>query len=268
MIIDGRAIAKDILGEVKASLAGARPLVRIIVVQPSSATESYLKIKQAKALEAGMDSEVVRMENEATTEEVIEKIQLPGADSIVVQLPLPPHLDTEAILSAIPEEQDADILSRFAYEKFEQKGEGALLPPVAGAVVEILKRAGVEVSGKRAVVVGQGKLVGKPVLVALRQMGADAISIYKDTPNPANILKEADIIVSGAGDPHFITPDMVKEGSALIDAGTSELNGAMVGDFHPDCAQVASVFTPVPGGVGPIAVALLLRNTAILHGRI
>lgn len=256
MIVDGRAIAKDILKGVKESLGERRPLVRIIAIQPSAATESYLRIKQAKALEAGMELEVVRIED-GTTEDVIEKIELPGADAVVVQLPLPANIDTGKVLAAIPREKDVDALS----------GNANVLSPVAGAVEEILKRSGVEVAGMRAVVVGQGRLVGMPVLMLLRALGADAISIYKDTPDPGSILREADIIVSGAGDPHFITPDMVKEGSVLIDAGTSELNGALAGDFHPDCAVKASVFTPVPGGIGPIAVALLFKNVADLQGR-
>jgi methylenetetrahydrofolate dehydrogenase (NADP+) / methenyltetrahydrofolate cyclohydrolase len=265
MIVDGRAIASEILKEVETSLKGRRPLVRIIVMQPSPATESYLRIKEARAYEAGIDIQLIRVENDGTTEDVIHKIKLEGADAIVVQLPLPSHVETESILSAIPIQKDVDVLSGGAYKKFEDGDEEALTPPVAGAVEEILRRSGAQVSGKRAVVVGQGRLVGKPVLALLRRMGTDAISIYKETPTPETILREADIIVSGAGAPHFITPDMIKEGAVLIDAGTSELNGALAGDFHPDCVSKASVFTPVPGGVGPVAVAMLFKNVASLH---
>jgi methylenetetrahydrofolate dehydrogenase (NADP+) / methenyltetrahydrofolate cyclohydrolase len=264
MTIDGRAIASEILKEVETSLSGRRPLVRIIVMQPSPATESYLRIKEARAYEAGIDIQLIRIENDGTTEDVIHKMGLEGADAIVVQLPLPEHVDTERILSIIPIEKDVDVLSSVAYKKFEDGEKGAFTPPVAGAVGEILKRGGVEVSGKRAVVVGQGKLVGRPVLALLRRMGLDTVSIYKETPNPEAILREADVIVSGAGQAHFITPEMIKKGVVLIDAGTSELSGALAGDFHPDCASVASVFTPVPGGVGPIAVAMLFKNVAHL----
>lgn len=264
MIIDGRVIASDILKQVQARLDGKRPLVRIIVMQPSLATESYLRIKEARANEAAVDLQIIRMEDDASTEDVIHKIGLGGANGIVVQLPLPVHIDTNQVLNAIPVELDIDVLSQAGYAKFE-KGEQGIVPPVAGAVVEILSRANVEVSGKRVVVVGQGKLVGTPVLALLRRMGADAISIYKETPNPGDILKEANIIVSGAGEAHFITPDMVKEGAVLIDAGSSELNGSVAGDFHPDCVVKASVFTPVPGGVGPIAVAMLFKNVADLQ---
>lgn len=266
MIIDGRAIAKDLLTEAQETFRGTRPLVRIVVMQPTPATESYLRIKQARAEEAGVELQLVRVSDDASTELLIHEVTVGGADGVVVQLPLPAHIDTHQVLDAIPREHDIDVLSREAYAKFEESEE-ALVPPVAGAVAEILARAEVSVSGKRAVVVGQGKLVGAPVLTLLRRMGADAISIYKETPDPSAILREADIIVSGAGDPHFITPDMVKEGGVLIDAGTSELNGSVVGDFHPACADKASVFTPVPGGVGPVAVAMLFKNLARLQER-
>jgi methylenetetrahydrofolate dehydrogenase (NADP+)/methenyltetrahydrofolate cyclohydrolase len=265
MIIDGRAIASEILREVQDSLQERRPLVRIIVMQPSSATESYLRIKEARAYEGGIDLQLIRMEDDATTEDIVSKIQLPGADAMLVQLPLPAHIDTPQVLAAIPVEKDADVLSLEAYAKFENGDEGALIPPVAGAVAQILAHAKVDVAGKRAVVVGQGKLVGKPVLALLRRMGADAITLHRDTPNPGEVLREADIIVSGAGEAHFITPDMIKPGSVLIDAGTSESNGSIAGDFHPDCAAKAAVFTPVPGGVGPVAVAMLFKNVGALY---
>jgi methylenetetrahydrofolate dehydrogenase (NADP+)/methenyltetrahydrofolate cyclohydrolase len=264
MISNGRHIASEILQGVHASLGGRRPVVRAIVVQPSPATESYLKIKESRANIAGMDLEVIRMEDDASEADSIEKITLPGADAVIVQLPLPATLNTENVVGAIPTEKDADVLSSAAYENFERNDAGALIPPVAGAVAEILSRANVEVAGKRAVVVGQGKLVGRPVLTLLRRLGADAIAVLEDTPHPETIFREADIIVSGAGKAGLITPDMVKEGVVLIDAGTSEANGVIVGDMDPACAEKASVFTPVPGGVGPVAVAMLFKNVARL----
>jgi len=264
MLINGRTIASEILRDVASSLSGSMPVVRAIVMQPSPATESYLHIKQIRAEEAGMHLQLIRMEDDATTEDIIAKIALAGSDAMLVQLPLPEHIDTERVLASIPLAQDADVLSETAYQHFEQGAEHALVPPVAGAVAEILKRAHIEVAGKRAVVVGQGKLVGRPVLALLKHLHVDAITIYRDTPDPGSVLREADIIVSGAGQAHFITADMVKEGVVLIDAGTSESNGTLAGDFHPDCSAKASVFTPVPGGVGPVAVAMLFKNVAEL----
>lgn len=264
MLVDGRAIASDILAEVRASLAGRTLVVRAVVMAPSPATESYLSIKRARAEEAGMRLEVVRLPDDADAEALIEAVRAEGADAVIVQLPLPERVDAAAVLAALPVEKDADILSPASYARFERGEDGALVPPVAGAIAEILARAGVDASGKRAAVVGQGKLVGKPALALLRRLGADAVAVLKETPEPGKILREADIVVSGAGQARLITKDMVKPGAVLIDAGTSESGGAIAGDMDPACAEYASVFTPVPGGVGPVAVALLFRNAARL----
>lgn len=266
MRIDGRAIASDILASVRASTSGT-PVVRAVVVKPSPATESYLSIKKARAEQAGMRLELSKLPDDVDEAAIIAAITAPGADAVIVQLPLPESIDTVRVLAEIPQSLDADVLSDAAYRSFEQGEEGALIPPVAGAVEEILMRANVDPKGKRAVVVGQGKLVGKPTLILLRRLGADTITILRSTPNPEAILREADIIVSGAGQPHFITKEMIKPGAVLIDAGTSESNGVIAGDMDPSCAEVASVSTPVPGGVGPIAVALLFKNVAALLTR-
>lgn len=262
MIIDGRSIASEILAEVRGS--APRPLiVRALVVAPSPATESYLAIKSARAEEAGMHLEVIRLAEHAPADEIKEWVASPGCDAVIVQLPLPGHLDTQAILDAIPLERDADVLSSRAYAAFANAAHGALLPPVVCAAKEILARAGIDPEGKRAAVVGHGRLVGEPCATWLRNAGATVSVITLDSGDLAQ-LTDAEIIVSGAGAPGIITPEYLTPGVALIDAGTSESEGAIVGDADPSCAQVAGVFTPVPGGVGPLAVACLFRNVAAL----
>ena len=264
MIVDGRNIASEILAEVKANIAPRTPVVRAITIRPTSATESYLRIKMQSAEEAGMRLDVVRLPEEASEDQVIEAIRADGADAVIVQLPIPGTLSWERILHEIPLEKDADVLSDAAYLRFEQGEEGALVPPVAAGVLEILARSGVDVRGKNAVVVGRGQLVGKPCAIALTRLGAKVTVVDKSTEHPEAVYADADIIVSGAGKAHLITPDMVKEGVVLIDAGTSGASGAVVGDIDPACAEKASVFTPVPGGVGPVAVSCLFSNTAKL----
>ncbi len=264
MIVNGKQIASDILAEVKAGLQGRTPVVRAIVVQPTAATESYLSIKESRAREAGMELQVVRLPDDADEASVIAAVQEPGADAVIVQLPLPEHLYTETVLNAIPYAQDADVLSNGAYARFETNEEGALVPPVAGAVLEILTRSHVDVRGKQAVVVGRGKLVGKPVAVLLERLGALVTVVDQSTKNTKELLRDADIVVSGAGKANLIVPDVIKEGVVLIDAGTSGAYGGVLGDIHPDCASKASVYTPVPGGVGPVGVACLFKNAALL----
>lgn len=257
MIINGKEIAQKILEEVRAQTPPG-VIVRAVTVAPTLATRSYLKIKERAAVEAGMTLEVVSLPDNASIDEVCTAVQAPGADAVIVQLPLPEDLDESYILASIPMSKDADVLSPLARE------EGVLLPPVAGAVREILAFANVDSRGKRAVVIGKGVLVGGPVSAYLAKSGALVETYDKDDFAPS-VLKNADIIVSGAGVPSLITPEMITEGVVLIDAGTSEQGGEVVGDADPRCASVASVYTPVPGGVGPVSVACLFKNVLELQ---
>lgn len=268
MIVDGRAIAADILKVTKERVArlGVTPVVRAITCAPSPATVSYLKIKAARAEDAGMRLEVVHLPDTASEEDFIAAVKAPGAHAVIVQLPLPESIDTARVVNAIARTQDADVLSLAAYQAFEAHTNQALLPPVVEAIKEVFERTHVEVSGKQVVVVGQGKLVGAPAATWLTSMGARVQVITRDMDAHAQ-LQFADIIVSGAGSPGLINPEDIKEGVVLIDAGTSEQGGQVVGDASSACAQKASVFTPVPGGMGPIAVACLFRNAVTLLER-
>ncbi|HEX2792499.1 MAG TPA: bifunctional 5,10-methylenetetrahydrofolate dehydrogenase/5,10-methenyltetrahydrofolate cyclohydrolase [Candidatus Paceibacterota bacterium] len=268
MIVDGRKLAASILADVKEKVGtlGRVPTVRALTVAPSPATRSYLKIKAARAADAGMALEVAELPAAATTADALAALLAPGADAFIAQLPLPETIDTKAVLDAIPLGKDADVLSWRAWQRFADGRDYALLPPVAAAVEEILREYGVETAGKDAVVIGEGKLVGKPVRLWLERAGARVTVVTRATEGGAAAIKSADIIVSGAGVPGLVVPEGVRPGAVVIDAGTSESEGAIVGDADRAVAEVASVFTPVPGGVGPVAVACLFRNAAILLG--
>lgn len=268
MIIDGRAIAQDILDETRVHVEklGRPVVVRAVTVQPNAATDSYLRMKSARAEDAGMRMEVVRLPDNAESEEVIEAVRAAGADAVIVQLPLPDEISTSLVLDEVALEKDADVLSARAYERFAYGEPGALLPPVVDAVREVLQRASVPVAHKKVLVIGSGRLVGQPVSIWLERENADVTVITQENSDADRLahLAQADIIISGAGTPHLIQPEHIKEGVVLIDAGTSESNGAIAGDADPACAEKANVFTPVPGGIGPIAVACLFRNAAHL----
>lgn len=266
MIIEGKEIADAILAAAKERVAafGRVPVVRAVTVAPGTATASYLRTKSARAADAGMTLEIRDLPATASTEDVIRAVEEEGADAVIVQLPLPSEIDTQAALDAIPLHKDADVLSRAARAAFAAGERGALIPPVAGAVKAILEHTNVSVAGKKAIVVGKGWLVGDPAAAWLARAGAQVTVLTRESGDIAPALREADIIVSGAGSPHLIQPDMLAAGVVLIDAGTSESNGALAGDADPACAGVASVFTPVPGGVGPVAVACLFQNAATL----
>jgi methylenetetrahydrofolate dehydrogenase (NADP+)/methenyltetrahydrofolate cyclohydrolase len=191
---------------------------------------------------------------DATTENAIDAIRALAkeTDGVIVQLPLCSGIDVNAALSAIADDKDVDAMSTAT-------GEHLVEAPVARAVVEILSRAGIDAAGKHAIVVGAGRLVGAPSAAILKKAGAK-VSIVTLEQGSLEELKDADIVICGAGNPGFIKPEHLKDGVALIDAGTSEVGGKVVGDADPACAAKCAVFTPVPGGVGPIAVAMIFKN--------
>lgn len=267
MNIDGRSIAAGILVRTKerAEELARRPLVVAFVGTETPATKSYLKIKAARAADAGCDFEV--RPYAVSTDGLSFGSLAAEADAVIVQLPLPEGTDTKVVCDTIPLEKDADVLSSAARARFEQDETEALLPPVVGAVKKILEIGGVTVAGKLAVVVGKGFLVGAPVATWLTHQGAEVTVVTRETADLFEALSGADIVVSGAGVPNLITPDVLKQGVVLIDAGTSESGGAIVGDADPACAAKCALFTPVPGGIGPVAVACLFENAVTLAER-
>ncbi len=254
MIVEGRKIAEEILALVHAEVAnlGTVPVVRAVTLAPSPATKSYLRIKELQAKKAGMKLEVIELQEDVGTDEVVHTVKSDGADAVLVQLPLPASIDTKEVLNAISPDLDADVLS-------DEARNGALLPPVVGAVKEILERSHVSVAGKNTVVLGRGWLVGEPIAKWLTQEGAVVATYGKDDFDTEK-LKDADIIISGVGQAGLVKKEYLKDGAVLIDAGTSESSGEIAGDIEPDAARIASIFTPVPGGVGPVAVACLFKN--------
>ncbi|MEI6495003.1 MAG: bifunctional 5,10-methylenetetrahydrofolate dehydrogenase/5,10-methenyltetrahydrofolate cyclohydrolase, partial [bacterium] len=196
--------------------------------------------------------------DEITEEELAEQVQRLADDSgingIIVQLPLPKHINASKILNLVPAHKDVDALN----------ADASVLSPVTGAIREILERNNVDLNNKKIVVVGKGKLVGMPTAIWLSQEGYEVEIVDKNTKDLAGVLQDADVIISGAGVAKLIKPEAIKEGVILIDAGTSEDGGALVGDADSACAGKCSLFTPVPGGVGPITVAVIFKNLASL----
>lgn len=258
MIADGRAIAEDLyraLGERRARYKQALKL-GILVVGADPVIESFVRIKTRAAQRLNIEMVRVDLPAESATEFVVRELKklADATDALIAQLPVPKHVDTNTVLSAVPLEKDVDALNPSVAED-----EHPVFAPVALAVVEILQRSRVRIEGARAVVVGAGRLVGAPSAVLLKRLGAQ-VSMFTLQQGSIEDLKTADIIVCGAGNPGFIKPEHIKLGVAIVDAGASEMNKKVVGDADPACALKASVFTPVPGGVGPVAVAMIFRN--------
>lgn len=257
MIVDGKKIAGEIYADIKANLSDSQkhPCLTVFACAPNAETRKYMELKKKRASELGIDVLVIELDADTSTEKAVEAILSSGAsaDGVIVQLPFPAQVDAETLLSAIPKELDIDNINYGGRET-------DVLPPVVGAVAEIAKRHNVDFMDKNVVVIGRGRLVGKPATLWVKSQGAVVTIIDKDTEDSETIMREADIIISGAGVPGLITPDKIKDGVVIFDAGTSEEGGEMRGDADPVCADKASLFTPVPGGIGPITIAILLRN--------
>lgn len=258
LTIDGRAIADDLyasLAERRASIA--KPVtLGIIVVGVNPVIESFVGIKTRAAQKLDVAVQRVDLPESATTEDVVVAVhQMNGeTDALIVQLPLPKQVDTNAVLSEIRPQKDVDAINpRHSSEK------PPIEAPVALAVIEILERGNISIPGKRAVVIGGGRLVGAPTAALLKKLGAH-VSMFTLDEGSIEDLKDADIVVCGAGQPGMVKPEHVKDGVAIVDAGASEQGGVIRGDADPACAEKAALFTPVPRGVGPVAVAMIFRN--------
>lgn len=263
MIVDGVGIAQVIEEEVTTLIQKREksPRLRVFACQPTFATKRFLALKTAHANKIGVTLLVQECTPESTANEIISAIAdaVAEADGIIVQLPFPSHIDISTILNAIPASHDVDVIGTEAEQLFND-GAPLVLPPVVGAIAEITRSYGWEAEGKNVVVVGEGRLVGAPSAVWFRQIGAHVRTINKSTENIGHYTREADILVLGAGVPGLITPDMIQEGVIIFDAGSSEDTGKLVGDADLACAEKSALFTPVPGGIGPITIALIFRN--------
>jgi methylenetetrahydrofolate dehydrogenase (NADP+)/methenyltetrahydrofolate cyclohydrolase len=234
----------------------------VITCAPNFETQKYLALKKRRAREVGIALSLIEFQADATTAMLVDAVTVAARTSsgVVVQLPLPAHIDREAVLAAIPVTHDPD---GFWYGSHGS----ACVPPVVEAIAEILRRYEVPCAEAQVVVLGAGRLVGRPAVAYMQAAGAHVSLFTEPSVAQQEALKTADIIISGIGVSHYITPDMVKSGVVVCDAGTSEDGGILVGDVDPAVAEKAALFTPVPGGIGPITIAALLSNLVKLAVR-
>lgn len=263
MRIDGVAVAEKIYKELATEVQASKvvPALAVIYIGQNSVTDTFVGTKQKHAEEIGAKISIFRFEETISEEKILKEIKKLTTSGeyhgIIVQLPLPSSFNTEKILNAVPTVLDVDVLSSQAVEEF-RKGSLHRLPTVPGAIKAIFDEYRIDLSGKKIVVLGAGKLVGGPVASWLTQERFSPI-VLERKDNLTELLS-ADVIISGIGVSHFVKPDMIKEGAILIDAGTSEQSGKVVGDIDPSCEEKALFFTPTPKGVGPITVAMLFKN--------
>ena len=260
MIIDGKAVADGIRAELLArtarffQIAGRKPALAVVLIGNDPASEIYVRNKLRACAEAGIRSVDVRMPAEVSTQEATEAVRRLAADGeidgILVQLPLPKHLDPRVILAEIPAEKDVDGFSEENIGALALGREGTVACTPLG-VMELLKRYRIPTSGKHAVVVGRSNIVGKPMALLLLNADATVTVCHSHTRGLKEICLQADILVAAAGKPKLITADMVKEGAVVIDVGTNREGGKLCGDVDfGEVEKKASYITPVPGGVG------------------
>jgi 5,10-methylene-tetrahydrofolate dehydrogenase/methenyl tetrahydrofolate cyclohydrolase len=279
-IIDGKAIAEKVRKQVAEGAAqlraatGIQPGLATVLVGDNAASATYVRSKQKACEELGMKSIGQHLRADATQTEVLELVRALGADptvhGILVQLPLPGHIDEEAVLNAVPIEKDVDGFHPVNIGRLAMKNRKPLFVPCtpAGCML-LLEEAGVAFKGANAVVVGRSNIVGMPAALLLVQRDATVTIVHSRTRDLPGVTRQADILIAAIGKANFITGDMLKPGAAVIDVGINSVPDAtkksgqrLVGDVEFNSAkEVAGAITPVPGGVGPMTIAMLMKNT-------
>ena len=271
VILDGKAVSAKVKEEVKEEVEalkkqGVSVGLAVIIVGNNPASRTYVNNKKKACEAAGILSEEYALPEETTQEELLALVEeLNHKDSIngiLCQLPLPKHLDEEAVIAAISEKKDVDAFSAVNVGHI-MIGDYSFLPCTPAGIMEILRHYNIDVAGKECVVIGRSNIVGKPMAMLLLHQNGTVTICHSKTKNLKDVTSRADILVAAVGIPHFVTADMVKEGAVVIDVGMDrDENGKLCGDV--DFAAVepkASYITPVPGGVGPMTIATLLKNT-------
>ena len=300
-VLDGTAISAEIKREVAAEVnlladQGIRPGLAAVLVGHVPASEIYVRSKVKTCAELGLFSEMIEPGDSVTTEDMLDLVQQLNTrddiDGILLQLPLPPQVDAKLLLDSVAPQKDVDGFHPWNAGLL-QAGRPALAPCTPAGILQILKRSGIPISGQHAVIVGRSDIVGKPAAMLLLHENATVSICHSKTRDLAAITSQADILVAAIGRPGFITPEMVKPrgdgpGATLIDVGINRVTGlaefenffpagtpdnarraeifskrgsTIVGDIHPQCFAVAGAYTPVPGGVGPLTIAMLMSNT-------
>ena len=271
-IIDGKAISKQVREEIAAEVVkfkekyNSAPGLAVIIVGNDPASQVYVRNKKRGCEEVGFYSESYELPEETTQEELIALVERLNNDDkihgILVQLPLPKHLNETEVLLKIRSEKDVDAFHPYNVGKI-MIGNHDLLPCTPAGVMVLLQKSGIEVSGKKCVVIGRSNIVGKPMAMLLLHANGTVTICHSRTQNLAEVCREADILVASIGKPEFVKGDMVKEGAVVVDVGINRKpDGKLCGDV--DFAEVepkASYITPVPGGVGPMTITMLLKNT-------
>lgn len=271
-LIDGKQVSAKVKEQVRQETEtlfqkyGKRPGLAVVIVGNDPASRVYVNNKKKACETVGFQSFEYALPEDTTQEELLELVETLNADKnvngILVQLPVPKQIDDKAIINAISAQKDVDAFHPENVGRI-MIGEYAFLPCTPAGVMELIDSTGTEISGKRCVVIGRSNIVGKPMAMLLLHRSGTVTICHSRTQNLSEITREADILVAAVGKANFVTGDMVKEGAVVIDVGMNRLeNGKLCGDVNfAEVEPKASYITPVPGGVGPMTIAMLMKNT-------
>jgi len=270
-VLDGKAVARQIFDEIaravaaRVSAGGSRPKLATVLVGDDPASAQYVELKQKNARQVGIESEDHRLPADTTTDELVKLVadlnKDPNVSGILVQQPAPRQIDMTRVVMALDPVKDVDGFHPINAGLVALGFPGGVQPCTPAGIVELLERAGIQIEGANAVVVGRSNLVGKPTAVLLLRRNATVTICHSRSVDLASHTRTADILVSAAGKANLITRDMVKPGASVVDVSTNWSDGRQVGDFGPGVDEVAGWLTPNPGGVGPMTRAMLIKNT-------
>lgn len=278
-ILDGKDIARRIREDVKQEVAelkaqyGIIPGLAVIIVGDNPASQVYVRRKHQACLEMGIYSEVLCLPGQTSEAELLEQIDMlnknPNIHGILVQLPLPKHIDTDRVINHIHPAKDVDGFHPINVGKL-CIGQEELVSCTPYGIIKMLEMEGISLKGKNAVIIGRSNIVGKPMALLLLSRDATVTVCHSKTQALAAITSQADILIAAIGKPRFVTRDMVKQGAVVIDVGINRVDNKLIGDVDfEQVKEIASYITPVPGGVGPLTITMLLYNTVktakILH---
>ena len=270
VVIDGKQVAQSYRLKLKEEVARLKeeriqPKLTVILIGEDPASQSYVRGKEKAAQEIGMDSDLIRLPEETKESELLHLIERLNADAsvhgILIQLPLPKHIDESKVIFAIAPEKDVDGFHPVSVGKM-MIGEPTFLPCTPNGILHLVKEMNVPIAGRHVVVVGRSQIVGKPVGMLFLNESATVTYCHSKTADLGAMTRQADILIVAVGVPKLITADMVKPEAVVIDVGVNRVDGKLVGDVEFEAVkEVASMITPVPGGVGPMTITMLLHNT-------
>lgn len=267
IILDGKKLSQKILDELAVEIAASdkKPSLVVMLVGEEPASQLYVGMKEKTALKIGMKSTVLRYPQDTDEQTILDKIEEinnnKDIDALLVQLPLPRHICEQKVIQAILPEKDVDGITPFNIGRISIGVEPYAYPCTPKGILKILDEYKIDIDGKNVVVVGRSNILGKPVAQMLLNRHATVTICHSHTKNLSEITKTADILVAAVGKPKFIKKEMIKPGCVIIDAGTSKVDGKTVGDVDfENLSELTSYITPVPGGVGPMTIAVLMQN--------